>query len=308
MTLPAPDRAAMAGIAQQRDIMGNAYQGQSRGVFGWVDPSGGNYELAAKLLSPLMVGVIMNLATRVDDTFAGMNINGAPPKGVIVAAATNLINNGFLPVFLRAPPSWISGHNAGVLVPLWANIADEGSKINTATLMAAQGDLQARVAEANAAAKNADKLLSLARSIASLGVADLYKAVKPGYDKLVAQLEANPGAPELAVARAGYPAARALMNTVEAALRKGDFTLDGFGGLGAVPALLAPFVVMLSSVSGWVILAGGVVLGVGGTTLFNMMGGGGGLGFFTLALLAGGGYYAYKKGYLAKLGLKPKGV
>jgi hypothetical protein len=306
MTLPAPSQASMASISRQRDLMGNAYQGQSRGVFGWVDPSGGNFETATRLLNPDMVRVIMGLAQKIDDTFTGLGINGAPPRGIIASAASNLIEHGFLPVFLRAPPSWITGHNDGVLSPIWLALTDQGSKINGATLASAQGDLQARVAEANEAARSADALLRTARAIASMGIGDLYKAVKPGFDRLAARIEAEPFNPDLALARSTYPAMRALMTAVSATLR--EFNLMP-AGMGAMPVVVATAAASLGTVAGWVTLGTGVAVGVGGTLLTGgFMGAKKAGGFLFWAALAAGGYYAYKKGYLAKIGLKPKGV
>jgi hypothetical protein len=259
----------------------------------WVgasDPTPDYSSVVAALPSD-MIDAGLALAGRLDKTFGGLP--GGPSKGSIIAAARDMVQRGRYPLMAMGAPAWLQADAAAL--GLYNAIKIEGKALNKAVTDRLRG---AAAAEGKALASKLviwDTAYATLRQVSTLGASALYDTLLPKYRELEKKAQVS------AEAAHYYGLCKPVMDSAAAARGQGLL-----GDLGAMAAVGAALLAALSSVSIWIALGLGVVIGVGGNVLFGG-GGKGGVGFFTLVLLAGGGYYAYKKGYLAKIGLKPKG-
>jgi hypothetical protein len=154
------------------------------------------------------------------------------------------------------------------------------------------------------AAYEANQLARAGNAIASgVGVSDKDLGLA-GFDGL-GQLPLPPvlAPPMVLAAPARYLGGGLAMrvgNAIVAVLQKipGPWSKLATGGVAAlIIGALALVTAILLAIKGIIALAKSIFGGSGPL----------GMSLFSLALVAGGGYFAYKKGYLAKIGLKPKG-
>jgi hypothetical protein len=302
MTAPNKARIQASDLLQQAA----AYETQAGDLLqaiNYAGQRGNDYGAAVELLTPELVGPMIAIADKLDSAFAD-SVPGAPLEGAVSTSARALVELGRLPMMNMGAPAWLP--EGSPVRGIWEVIKMEAQPLRVSAMKQMRGIAaqDAKALERNTALWNAAH--SSVKAVSNLGTGALYDYLKPKFDQLEAGVHANPGNTK---AMQYYSLCKPVMDAAASLRGQGLLGL----GLGAIPLSIGAIGAALGSCSVWVYLGIGALAGVGigitGKVIYdatNRVGGIGGL--FTLLLVAGGGYYAYKKGYLARIGLKPKGV
>jgi hypothetical protein len=304
----APNKARIEDPNRSKN--GADYETQSgdmlKAVFFGGSTPGTEYSVAVANLTPDVVNPAIAIADKLDKVFSD-TLGGSPIEGATSTSARALVELGMYPAMQLETPAWLAGSD---LAGLYAAIKDEARPLIKAAIAKARG---AAAAEGKALAANTalwDAAYNVTKAISTLGMSAFYDSILPKYKQLEAAVQAHP---ENAQAVRYYNLAKPVMVAAAAARSQG---LLGAGDLAGLGDLAGPKVIIaalgglsLSGAALWISLGLSFVVGGAAGFWFRDTPAGkavAGLGFGTI-FLAVAGYYAYKKGYLAKLGLKPKG-